>query len=40
MKIPDGAHVAVIDGERFLWLRNSGDAAHPQLSLIGTPERR
>lgn len=38
MKIPNGAHVAVIDGENFLWLRNSGDAAHPQLELIGNPD--
>lgn len=38
MQIPDGAHVAVIDGERFLWLHNAGDAVHPQLAMIGTPD--
>lgn len=38
MKIPDGAHVAVIDGERFLWLHNTGDAAHPQLENLGSPD--
>ena len=38
MEIPDGAYVAVIDGERFLWLRNTGDAAHPQLENLGSPD--
>lgn len=38
MQIPDGAHVAVIDGERFLWLRNSGDAVHPNLENLGSPD--
>jgi protein required for attachment to host cells len=38
MKIPDGAHVAVIDGERFLWLVNTGDAVHPQLENLGSPD--
>ncbi len=31
MKLPSGAHVAVIDGERFVLLRNTGDAVHPNL---------
>ena len=38
MKIPGGTHVAVLDGERFLWLHNTGDAVHPQLEMIDTPE--
>jgi len=38
MDIPEGAHVAVVDGERFIWLRNKGDVAHPQLDLIGTAD--
>lgn len=38
MKIPESAHVAVLDGERFLWLHNTGDAVHPQLEMIGTPD--
>ena len=28
MDIPEGTHVAVVDGERFIWLRNKGDATH------------
>lgn len=38
MKISDGANIAVVDGERFLWLQNTGDATHPQLELVGTPD--
>lgn len=38
MQIPDGAYVAVIDGERFLWLHNTGDAANPQLQDLGSPD--
>ena len=38
MKISDGANIAVVDGERFLWLENTGDAMHPQLELVGTPD--
>lgn len=38
MKIPDGAHIAVLDGERFLWLQNTGDAVHPQLENLGSPD--
>ncbi len=38
MQIPDGAYVAVIDGERFLWLHNIGDAANPQLQDLGSPD--
>ncbi len=38
MEIPDGAYVAVIDGERFLWLHNTGDAANPQLQDLGSPD--
>lgn len=38
MKIPDGAHVAVVDGENFIWLRNKGDVVNPQLSALDAPE--
>ncbi len=38
MNIPEGTHVAVVDGERFIWLRNKGDAVHPQLDHLGTPD--
>lgn len=38
MKIPEKAHVAVIDGENFIFLRNKGDANKPQLSALDTPE--
>lgn len=38
MKIPEKAHVAVVDGENFLFLRNKGDASHPQLAAIDTPD--
>ena len=38
MEIPHGAYVAVIDGERFVWLHNTGDAANPQLENLGSPD--
>ena len=38
MNIPPGAHVAVIDGARFLMLRNGDDAQHPNLSVADEPE--
>lgn len=38
MKIPEKAHVAVVDGENFLFLRNKGDASNPQLAAIDTPD--
>jgi protein required for attachment to host cells len=38
MEIPEAAYVAVIDGERFVWLRNTGDTANPQLENLGSPD--
>lgn len=38
MEIPEGAYVAVIDGERFVWLHNTGDAGHPLLENLGSPD--
>jgi protein required for attachment to host cells len=37
MKLPAEAHVAVIDGERFLLMRNGGTAAEPVLEAIAKP---
>lgn len=37
MKLPPKAHVAVVDGERFLLLRNGSDAANPSLSALPEP---
>jgi protein required for attachment to host cells len=37
MKLPAEAHVAVIDGERFLLMRNGGTAAEPTLEAIAKP---
>lgn len=38
MKIPPSAHVAVVDGERFILLRNGKDPAHPSLEVVGEPD--
>ena len=38
MQIPANAHVAVLDGERFLLLRNEGTATDPRLALEAEPE--
>jgi protein required for attachment to host cells len=38
MKLPEGAHVAVVDGARFLWLRNTGSESQPQLDHLGSPD--
>lgn len=38
MKLPSGAYVAVIDGEKFLWLRNTGTPVSPQLDHLGSPD--
>lgn len=38
MKIPPKAHVAVIDGKRFILLRNGSDAQHPDLANPQEPE--
>jgi len=37
MKLPANAHVAVVDGEHFLLLRNRGTALEPRLESEGTP---
>lgn len=38
MKIPAAAHVAVIDGERFIMFRNGNDATHPDLGSPSHPD--
>lgn len=37
MDLPAQTHVAVVDGERFLLMRNSGTRAEPTLELIAEP---
>jgi len=38
MKLPANAHVAVVDGERFLLMRNCGTATEPKLELEAEPD--
>lgn len=38
MKLPANAHVAVVDGETFLLMRNCGTTAEPVLQSQGRPE--
>ncbi|MBW8754329.1 MAG: host attachment protein [Sphingomonadales bacterium] len=37
MKLPAQTHVAVVDGERFLLMRNCGTTADPTLEVIAQP---
>ncbi|GGD63271.1 attachment protein [Erythrobacter arachoides] len=37
MKCPHKAHVALVDGERFVLLRNTGQPFEPKLEKIATP---
>lgn len=38
MLIPHGAVIALVDGENWEVLRNSGTEAEPELSVLATPE--
>jgi protein required for attachment to host cells len=38
MKIPHNAHVALVDGTRFLVLRNKGQMFEPSLELVAEPD--
>lgn len=38
MKLPANAHVAVVDGRRFVLMRNCGTMAEPILESEGQPE--
>lgn len=37
MKVPHKAHVALVDGERFVLLRNEGQIFEPKLSKVAEP---
>ena len=37
MKVPHKAHVALVDGERFVLLRNDGQIFEPKLSKVEEP---
>ena len=38
MKIPHNAHVALVDGTRFIVLRNKGQVFEPSLDLVAEPD--
>lgn len=38
MKLPHMAHVAVVDGTRFMLLRNTGQPFDPALELVEQPD--
>ncbi len=38
MKVPHKAHVALVDGERFVLLRNDGQIFEPKLSKVEEPK--
>ncbi len=38
MKVPHKAHVALVDGERFVLLRNDGQIFEPKLSKVAEPK--
>ena len=38
MKLPPKAHVALVDGERFVIMRNSGPIFEPKLEILGEPD--
>lgn len=40
MKVPHNAHVAVVDGERFKLMRNTGPIFGPKLELVAEPSFR
>lgn len=37
MKLPNNAHVALVDGENFVVMRNVGQAFEPKLELVEKP---
>lgn len=37
MKCPHKAHVALVDGQRFILLRNDGQIFEPSLTLVAEP---
>ncbi len=38
MKVPHKAHVAVVDGNRFVLMRNVGTLFEPELETLETPD--
>lgn len=38
MKVPHNAHVALVDGERFVLMRNTGPMFEPKLELLAEPK--
>ena len=38
MKCPHKAHVALVDGNRFVVLRNTGQIFEPKLQMVAEPE--
>lgn len=38
MKVPHNAHVAIVDGTKFLVMRNTGQMFEPKLSKAQTPD--
>ncbi len=38
MKVPHKAHVALVDGERFVLLRNDGQILDPKLAKVAEPD--
>lgn len=38
MKVPHNAHIAVVDGHKFLVMRNTGQMFEPKLSKAETPD--
>lgn len=37
MKVPHNAHVALVDGEHFMLMRNTGPTSEPMLESIAKP---
>jgi protein required for attachment to host cells len=40
MKVPHNAHVAIVDGERFRLMRNTGPIFEPKLEAVAEPSFR
>ena len=38
MKVPHKAHIALVDGERFVLLRNEGQIFEPKLAKVAEPD--
>lgn len=38
MRLPNNAHVAIVDGENFIVMRNSGTASEPKLGSSEKPD--